>query len=104
MPDEKLCTRSGEVWSHSKLVSFLYQLMRDHVSFGVVEKLCDESQVTPCLFTNGWLAQYAKDLASRLEETKRPAENLTVTSHLLDLRGEGTARVCEKPDPGVTQK
>ena len=61
--------RSGAVTDDRALVSFLYELMRDHVTPGDVESLVRtvESEDGPeCLFSNGWLAQYAKDLADRL--------------------------------------
>lgn len=61
--------RSGNIQIKSKLVSFLYELMRDHLPIGVVEKIVnsseDESEV---LYTNGWLAKYAEDIANRLSE------------------------------------
>mgnify|MGYP001558408865 CR=1 FL=1 len=58
--------RSGRVDATSKLVSFLYTLMRDHVTPGVVEVLVRDAQVTPVEFTNGHLARYAQDIADRL--------------------------------------
>lgn len=68
---DKLRARSGTVQIESKLVSFLYDLMRDHLPAGVVEKLVQDSQEPNVTYTNGWLANYAKDLAERLQnETK----------------------------------
>ena len=58
--------RSGDVVLHSKLVSFLYELMRDEVTPGKVERIlmnCRDPDVT---YSNGWLARYAKDVATRL--------------------------------------
>lgn len=61
--------RSGSINIDSRLVSFLYELMRDHLPAGVVEEIVlaseDESAVT---YTNGWLAKYAEDLALRLKD------------------------------------
>lgn len=57
---------SGSVEVDSKLVSFLYELMRDHLTPGQVEQLVRDSQVQPVQYTNGWLAKYAEYLASRL--------------------------------------
>jgi len=66
--NDLLRERSGHIEINSKLVSFLYQLMRDHLATGSVEQLVreseDESEVT---YTNGWLANYAEDLAKRLK-------------------------------------
>lgn len=58
--------RSGTVRINSKLVSFLYELMRDHVPPGVVEELVQDSFDPDVTYTNGWLATYAEDLAKRL--------------------------------------
>lgn len=59
--------RSGEVNSDSKVVSFLYELLRDHLPAATVEELVRNSSVERVHYTNGWLAQYAKDLAIRLQ-------------------------------------
>lgn len=59
--------RSGEVNIHSKLTSFLYDLIRDHLPAGTVESLVREAQEPDVQYTNGWLAKYAEDLALRLE-------------------------------------
>lgn len=60
---------SGSVTINSKLVSFLYVLMRDHLPTGDVESLIRESEDDPDVtYTNGWLAKYAENLANRLGE------------------------------------
>lgn len=58
---------SGEVDIESKLVAFLYTLMRDHMQPGDVESLVRDSQVAECYYTNGWLAKYAEYLAKKLK-------------------------------------
>jgi len=60
--------RSGQVDSNKPLVGFLYILMRDYVPCGVVEEIMKGQKIDSrkCQYTNGWLAQYAKDLAKRL--------------------------------------
>lgn len=54
----------------SQLASFLYQLMRDEVPVGTVEKLVQESETcgepSPHALSNDLLGQYAEDLAKRL--------------------------------------
>jgi hypothetical protein len=68
---------SGEVRSTSRLVSFLYSLMRDHLPCGVVEELVKGA--TPdkeTLYSNGWLASYAEHLANRISPEKVDLENL----------------------------
>jgi hypothetical protein len=58
--------RSGSVASEDPLVSFLYVLMRDVAPPGVIEELVGSRELT--IFTNGWLANYAKDIAERLRK------------------------------------
>ena len=66
--NQKLRIRSGEVNIDSKLTSFLYELMRDHLPPGEVETLVKNSETeSQCQYTNGWLALYANDLAKRLD-------------------------------------
>ena len=66
---EALRSRSGEVQINSKLVSFLYELMRDHLPAGVVEEIVQASEgESNVVYTNGWLAKYAEDLANRLKD------------------------------------
>lgn len=65
--NEALRQRSGIVNINSKLVSFLYELMRDHLPTGVVEELVRRSEDPDVYYTNGWLAKYAEDLANRLK-------------------------------------
>lgn len=54
--------------SNDKLTSFLYELMRDHMPCGIVEKLVQTSQSDgeSVEYTNGYLAQYAQNLAKKL--------------------------------------
>lgn len=60
--------RSGEVDSSDPVVAFLYILMRDHLSPGKVEKVVlEHCSGGKHIFTNGWLAEYAKDIAIRLK-------------------------------------
>jgi len=66
---DALRKRSGTVQINSRLVSFLYDLMRDHLSVGEVESLIREAEDEPDItYTNGWLALYAQDLANRLKD------------------------------------
>lgn len=66
--NENLRIRSGSFNSNDKLVSLLYELMRDYIPCGVMEELIRNSeQDIECQYSNGWLAEYAKDLAKRLK-------------------------------------
>lgn len=66
--------RSGCVDSNSSLVSFLYELMRDHIPAGDVEEIIrnstyknEKGEKMMYQFTNGWLANMAIDMAERLK-------------------------------------
>ena len=63
--------RSGSVDSSSNLVGFIYVLARDHLTPGVIEKIMEDqvevSRGKNVKFTNGYLARYAQDVASRLD-------------------------------------
>ncbi len=72
--NEEMRERSGRIIDDRPLVAFLYLLLRDvELTVGDLE-LCVDQAVTELagwqrdrMFTNGWLAQYAQDIADRLE-------------------------------------
>lgn len=70
----QLRERSGNMTDTEALVDFLYTLMRDHLPTGVVERLVQDATIekrarkSGALYTNGWLALYAQDLAERLTD------------------------------------
>ena len=62
--------RSGNIHDTRKLVCFLYLLMRDELPCGTIEKIVaviDNVKPFPTEYSNGWLAKYAKDVATRLQ-------------------------------------
>jgi len=64
---EKLREVSGNVAYNDALTGFLYELMRDYLPAGKVEELVLRAAHAPdALFTNGWLAKYANNLAEEL--------------------------------------
>ena len=68
-PESKgIISRSGSIKSKDKFVCFLYILMRDYLPSGdveeIIQKQISEKESTFC---NGWLAEYAKDVAKRLK-------------------------------------
>jgi len=65
--------RSGSVDHNSKLISFLYELLRDGLPSGTVERMVRNSSEPSIEYTNGWLANYAADLAARLSDNPPPA-------------------------------
>ena len=60
--------RSGKVTSDDRLVEFLYDLMICSLTPGAVETLMSKNTGKQARYTNGWVAQYAKDVAKRLQE------------------------------------
>lgn len=59
--------RSGEVNGNDRLTAILYDLLRDHVPPSTLEQLViDLGDHTSFQYTNGYLANYAADLASRI--------------------------------------
>lgn len=63
-----LTQRSGDVTSSDPLVAFLYTLMRDTLPPGDIERMLRQCGPTTVVYTNGWLAEYAKDVAQRLRQ------------------------------------
>jgi len=65
----QLKIRSGNVYSDDKLVAFIYELLRDYLPVSDVE-MCVRNSTGPGTeefnFCNGYLADYAKDIAKRL--------------------------------------
>ena len=65
--------RSGAITSKDPLVSFLYELMRDHIVPGrialIMQNLHKEKGLIE--YSNGYLAKYALDVAKELRFTKR---------------------------------
>lgn len=54
----------------NKLTVFIYLLMRDEVTPGIVEKAVQDSENNkdyPIRLTNGHLARYAEEIAERLK-------------------------------------
>ena len=70
--NDNLRKRSGTIIDDTKIVAFLYELMRDYLPLADVETLVRRqmciSKDNKATYTNGWLAEYAKDLANRLSD------------------------------------
>ena len=59
---------------NNKLVTFLYLLMRDELPCGVVERIVQELENTGkdyFVLSNGYLADYAYEIAERLLKNKK---------------------------------
>jgi len=69
---EGLRSDSGNVEFSDTLTTFFYLLLRDHLPAGKVEMIIHEvvNGADSILFTNGYLAQYADNLASALKSVK----------------------------------
>ncbi|KKM67119.1 hypothetical protein LCGC14_1474370 [marine sediment metagenome] len=69
---EDLREASGEVSYSDPLTTFFYLLMRNELAAGKVEALVREAvdSAEDCLFTNGWLAHYANNLAEEVKNAR----------------------------------
>jgi hypothetical protein len=65
---KELRKRSRSINSKDKLVAFLYDIIRDYMTCGEIEEamLHIKEDGTEYEFSNGYLANYAKDIARRL--------------------------------------
>lgn len=72
MTNEEMRSASGEVRSSDPVVALLYTLLRDQIQPGLLEEIVMNMEAcenkTEYLFSNGWLANYAKCIRSRLAE------------------------------------
>src|SRR4051812_34698839 len=60
---------SGRVTDDRAVVSFLYELMRGYLQVADAETITrsvEGEKGQTILFSNGWLAQYAQDIANRI--------------------------------------
>lgn len=66
--NDELRERSGTVTDDRPLVEFIYGLIRDHLSAGQVEDLIRQltAPQKTVVYTNGFIAKYAQDVANRL--------------------------------------
>lgn len=75
--DTLLKEASGSVTSNDPMVGFLYDLMRDYIRPGDIERAVENNLYRDtCTFSNGWLAKYAEDIVKTL--TKKPDDELDV--------------------------
>lgn len=58
---------SGAVNSDDTLVKFLYVILRDHMQSSELKTIMDRVPDGSAEFTGGYIAEYAKNLASRLK-------------------------------------
>lgn len=67
-PVVRMRQESGEVDDTDKLVMLLYLLCRDEIPTGIIDQIIDyKIPKGEGRFTNGWLAEWAKDAAERLK-------------------------------------
>lgn len=68
---QRMREKSGNISSDSKLVKFIYILARDYLTTGQIEMLIEEhvsNHYKETYYTNGWLAEWSKDVAKRLQD------------------------------------
>ena len=73
--NQGLRDRSGSVNATDPIVSFMYILMRDHITPGAVEGILQNYVLIPerdSQFCNGYLGNYAKDIVQRLRARDMP--------------------------------
>jgi len=70
--NSELREASGTITYTDPLTAFFYLLLRNELAAGKVEALVSEAvnSAEECTFTNGWLAQYANNLAERIKNAK----------------------------------
>jgi hypothetical protein len=77
-PANRRMRRESGYFDHSsKLVSFLYLLLRDEITPGHLEEILKkmsnpetEQLEGASMYTNGWIAKYAENIALRLLESE----------------------------------
>lgn len=91
--NEEMRRLSGEVDDASGLVAFLYVLMRDHLTPGVLEEIHDNHVAIASgkvqNYVNGWLSRYAQDLARRLTVGDTDAVQLIAQERQRQIDAEG---------------
>lgn len=66
--NERLRVESGEYRDNSRLVNFLYLLLRDYLPGGQVEQILRDTSFEDTKYSNGYIALYAKNIAKELTE------------------------------------
>lgn len=66
--NERLRVESGEYRDNSRLVNFLYLLLRDYLPSADVETILRDTSFEDTAYSNGYIALYAKNIAKELTE------------------------------------
>lgn len=72
--------RSGKVHATDPLIALLYDLLRDHVKPGDMEMLVRDAclyDTATKVYSNGWLAKFAEDIAFRLDVARNKSPSST---------------------------
>lgn len=96
--NEELKEASGEVAFSDPLTTFLYLLMRNELPAGKVEGLVREAvdSSEECLFTNGWLAHYANNLAETIKDAKANHLKSALEKAFVEHKKEKVEKAVEK--------
>jgi len=85
--DTLLKEASGTVTSDDPMVGFVYDLLRDYVHPGDMERAVENNLYKgTCTFSNGWLANYAKDIVKTLT---KPPEDVPMVGDVVSLISGG---------------
>lgn len=120
--NDELREDSGSVEYSDTLTSVFYQLLRDHIPAGQLEKVVREVAVEPgvCLYSNGFLAQYANNLANYVvnidkdrlkkrldnvfEEKTKPKKTEVLNKNMLDDELEKVANKINEAVENITEE
>jgi len=76
--NKQLRKDSGLVDIDSRLVSFLYTLLIDHVPAGVIQRVLEESIDPVVKYSNGYVAKYAEYVAKVLLSNNVPRKEMGI--------------------------
>lgn len=120
--NDELREDSGSVEYSDTLTSVFYQLLRDHIPAGQLEKVVREVDAEPgvCLYSNGFLAQYANNLANYVvnidkdrlkkrldnafEEKTKPKKTEVLNKNMLDDELEKVANKINEAVENITEE
>lgn len=95
--DTLLKEASGSVTSNDPMVGFLYDLMRDYVKPGDIERAVENNLYRDtCTFSNGWLAKYAEDIVKTLRNPVK--KSIYEVGDVVQLRSGGPAMTVTSLD------
>lgn len=101
--NDELREASGEVVFSDPLTTFLYLLMRNELVAGKVEQLVREAvdSSEECLFTNGWIAHYANNLAEEIKDAKANHLKVALEKAFVEHKEEKAEQAKEEAEKKI---